>query len=93
MPTRALSRRVSRVSASIDPMPDAAFLAYARAVVAWGGGEPDEDAAVRLARALASTRNGTTWEGLVEAAGKSGGRSACYRPPPEHTTDRESGLS
>jgi len=47
-------------------MPDPRFLAYARAVIAWAGGAPDEAAAIRLARALAGTRNGATWEGLVE---------------------------
>ena len=70
MRTTALSRRVSRVSARVDPTPDAAVLAYARVVIAWAGGEPDEDAALRLARALAGTRGGATWEGLVEVAGE-----------------------
>lgn len=58
MRTTALSRRVSRVSARIDPVPDVAFVAYARAVVAWGGGPPDEAAAARFARDLAGTRGG-----------------------------------
>ena len=61
-----LARRVARVSNRVGPMPDPRFLAYARAVIAWAGGAPDEAAAIRLARALAGTRNGATWEGLVE---------------------------
>ena len=72
MAGKALGRRVARVANRLDPMPDAACLAYARAVIAWGGGEPDEAAAVRFARALAKTRGGTTWAGLVELAGDEG---------------------
>jgi len=51
---KAMSRRLTRVSARLDPAPDPAFLAYARAVVAWGGNGPDEAAVVQLARDLAS---------------------------------------
>jgi len=68
MGAKALGWRLSRVRAQIDPVPDARFLAYARAVIAWGGGEPDEDAALRLAHAFAGTRGGAPWEGLVELA-------------------------
>lgn len=57
---KALGRRLSRVGARIDPVPGAAFIAYARAVLAWGGGPPDEDAAVGFARDLAGTRGGAT---------------------------------
>ncbi len=73
---RTLSRRISRVSGRLAPASDPAFLTYARAVSAWGGGEPDEAAAVRFARDLAGTRGGATWEGLVELAGGSNGGSA-----------------
>lgn len=89
---KVLARRLSRVSDRVDPIPDAAFLAYARAVVAWAGSDPDEATALRLAQALARTRGGATWEGLVEMAGGTGGRTACYCPTSEHTTDRESGF-
>ena len=68
MSAKALGRRLARVGARIDPAPDAAFLAYARALVAWSGEKPDEAAALRLARILAGTRGGATWEGLVEVA-------------------------
>ncbi len=83
----SLARRVALVSTRIAPAPDSGFPAYARAVIAWGGGPPDDAAAVRFTRDLAGTRGGATWEGVVELAGEPGGRTACYRPPPEHTTD------
>ncbi len=50
---KALARRVALVSAWIAPPPDPRFLAYARVLVAWDTGAPDEDAATRLARWLA----------------------------------------
>ena len=65
---KALSRRVSTVGARLDPKPDPSVLAYARAVVAWSGDEPDEAATLRVARDMAGTRSGATWEGLVELA-------------------------
>ena len=65
---KALSRRVAAVWSRFDPAPDPAFLAYARAMVAWSGGEPDVTATIRTARDLARTRGGATWEGLVELA-------------------------
>ena len=49
---RALERRVAAVGRVVAPEPDRAFLAYARAVVAYGGGDPAGEAAVGLARWL-----------------------------------------
>ncbi len=80
MAAKALGRRLARVSEQVDPIPDAAFLAYARAVIAWRGGEPDEGVTIRIARDLARTRGGASWEGLVELAGETGGESTCYSP-------------
>lgn len=58
---RALARRVAAVGRAVDPAPDRAFLAYARAAVAFGGAVPAsseaEAAAVGLARWLVSGRH------------------------------------
>ena len=56
----SLARRVALVSTRIAPRPDHRFLAYARAVVAWESGAPNEDASLRLARWLAGPRTGST---------------------------------
>ncbi|MDP9366751.1 MAG: hypothetical protein M3Q03_00505 [Chloroflexota bacterium] len=56
-----LARRVEGLAARLDPVPDPAFLAYARDLVAWGGGttgEAAETAAVMLAKWLADGRRG-----------------------------------
>ncbi|MDP9355756.1 MAG: hypothetical protein M3R02_10840 [Chloroflexota bacterium] len=56
-----LRRRVEGVAALLNPAPDPAFLAYARDLVAWGGGmtgEAAEAAAVVLAKWLADGRRG-----------------------------------
>ncbi len=92
MPVTSLGRRLSRVTDRLTPRPDPAFLAYARAIIAWGGSSPNEADAIRFARDLAGTRGGATWEGLVELAGESLPDATCYRPPPEHTTDRDTRL-
>ncbi len=55
----SLTRRVARVSTRIAPKPDHRFLAYARAVVAWDSGAPNEDVTLRLARWLAGPRTGS----------------------------------
>ncbi len=52
----SISRRVELVSTRIAPAPDPGFLAYARAVVVWGTGTPNEAAAAALARWLAGPR-------------------------------------
>lgn len=83
MTAKALGRRVARVANRIDPAPDAKVLAYARAMVAWAGEDPDEAAAVCFAKALAKTRGGATWAGLVELAGDEGDDGDC--PPSEPT--------
>ncbi len=57
MPTKALGRRVARVSARLEPTPDPAFLAYARAVIAWGGGEPTPAGVRAAARELTAGRS------------------------------------
>lgn len=57
MSRRALGRRVSTVQANLNPQPDQTFLAYARAVIAFGGGTPTHESANRLARVLASPTN------------------------------------
>lgn len=53
---RALARRVRAVGRAADPPPGRTFLAFARAAVAYGGGDPTGDgfeaAAVGLARWL-----------------------------------------
>ncbi|CAA9538141.1 MAG: hypothetical protein AVDCRST_MAG49-535 [uncultured Thermomicrobiales bacterium] len=51
-----LTVRVAAVGRMITPQPNPAYLAYARAVVAYGGGEPAGEAAVGLARWLESGR-------------------------------------
>ncbi len=81
MPAKGLQRRLSRVAGRLDPAPDPAFLGYARAFIAWGGGEPDEAAAVHFARDLAGTRSGATREGLVKLVGgvAAGGRRRSAR--------------
>lgn len=57
---RALGRRVAAVGRVLIAAPDPTFLAYARAVVAYGGGELGSEgfrqAAMELARWLASGR-------------------------------------
>ena len=53
---RALDRRVAAVGRVVIPAPDPRFLSYARAVVAYGGGDPSGEAAVGLARWLESGR-------------------------------------
>ena len=53
---RALDRRVAAVRRAVTSAPDPGFLAYARAVVAYGGGDPAGEAAVRLARWLETGR-------------------------------------
>lgn len=53
---RALERRVAAVGRAVAPAPDPAFLAYARAVVAYGGGDPKSETAVGLARWLENGR-------------------------------------
>jgi len=57
---RALGRRVAAVGRVVTPQPNTACLAYARAVVAYGGGVPAgagfETAAVGLARWLETGR-------------------------------------
>ena len=55
----SLTRRVALVSTRIAPAPDPRFLAYARALVAWESGTPDEDASLRLARWLATPNTGS----------------------------------
>ncbi len=77
----SISRRVALISTSIAPRPDPRFLAYARALVAWESGTPDEDASRRVGlmpipRHCATFRPDPT----------------CYSPAPEHTTDRDSGF-
>ena len=56
---RALGQRVEAVGWVIAPQPDRAFLAYARAVVAYGGGEPGGEAPVGLTRWLETGRKDT----------------------------------
>ena len=57
---RRLGRRVAAVGRAVAPPPDRTFLAYARAVVAYGGGDPTgegfEAAAAGLARWLEAGR-------------------------------------
>jgi len=57
---RRLYRRVAAVGRVVVPRADPRFLAYARAVVAYGGGDPRDEAfdgsAVGLARWLESGR-------------------------------------
>jgi hypothetical protein len=60
---RRLDCRVARIGRAVAPPPSRPFLAYARAVVAYGGGEPGgdgfEEAAVGLARWLERGRRRT----------------------------------
>jgi len=49
---RALKRRVEALDRRLDPRPRADFLAYARAVVAYEGGDPTSETAVEMARWL-----------------------------------------
>ena len=60
---RRLGRRVVVAGRVIEPASNRAFLAYARAVVAYGGGDPADDgfqeATVTLARWLKSGRRAT----------------------------------
>jgi hypothetical protein len=50
-----LRRRVERLAARLDPPPDPRCLAYARAVISWGGGELTAERVDELARALQAT--------------------------------------
>jgi hypothetical protein len=56
MTRRALARRVNGVQRVVQPAPPPSFLAYARAVVAYGGGDPVSEASVTLACWLAGER-------------------------------------
>jgi len=49
---RALCRRVVAVGRLVIPTPDRTFLAYARAVVAYGGGDPSDEGCGRAAVGL-----------------------------------------
>lgn len=49
---KRLGRRVAAIDRVVTPRPDSAFLAYARAMVAYGGGDPTGASAVELARWL-----------------------------------------
>ncbi|MDP9359161.1 MAG: hypothetical protein M3R02_28530 [Chloroflexota bacterium] len=56
-----LRRRVDGVAVRLDPTPDSPFLAYARDLVAWGGGVEGpmaEASALALAWWLADGRRG-----------------------------------
>ena len=53
---RRLDRRVAAVGRVVAPTPNRTYLAYARAVVAYGGGDPAGEAAVGLAQWLESGR-------------------------------------
>lgn len=50
------SERLSRLEQRVSPTPNPMFLAYARQVVAFGGGDPMGEAAVDLARWLDTGR-------------------------------------
>jgi hypothetical protein len=56
MSRRAVHRRIERVAQALDPLPDRSFLAYARALIAFGGEEPSPTSATQLARYLADFR-------------------------------------
>ncbi len=56
MPTRSLSRRVTRISGAITPAIDPAFRAFAAEVIRFGGHEPRPAVVDRLARWLTTGR-------------------------------------
>ena len=56
---RALERRMAAVGRVVALEPDRTVLAYARVVVAYGGGDPAGEAAVGLARWLETGRRRT----------------------------------
>jgi len=50
-----LARRLGQVQDRLDPQPDPMVLAYARAVIEFGGHQPTQASVLRLAHVLAST--------------------------------------
>jgi hypothetical protein len=49
---RGLYRRVGAIHDRLNPRPDPTFLAYARAVIEFGGGQPTLNSVLGLARYL-----------------------------------------
>lgn len=56
MTRRTLTKRVQDVQQVVDPLPPPLFLAYARAVIEFDGGDPACESSMRLARWLAGGR-------------------------------------
>jgi hypothetical protein len=56
MSRRGLGSRINTVRVRLYPLPDPAFLAFARAVIAFGGEETTAASAVELARYLEGGR-------------------------------------
>ena len=54
MTRRVLTKRVQGVQQRVNPLPPPSFLAFAHAVIEFGGEEPTSDSAIRLAKWLAS---------------------------------------
>lgn len=60
MSRRAVQRRIVRIAAALDPLPDQSFLAYARALIEFGGGAPTAASVRQLARYFAQRSASTT---------------------------------
>ncbi len=57
MSRQAVQRRIDRLTDAFDPLPDRSFLAYARALITFGGEKSTAASAMRLARYLARGRS------------------------------------
>jgi hypothetical protein len=53
-----VQRRIDRIAASLDPLPDRSFFAYSQALIEFGGEVPSAEATERLARYLSRHRRG-----------------------------------
>jgi hypothetical protein len=53
---RSLGRRLTRIRNAFDPPIEQSFLAYARALIEFGGVEPTADSTMQLARYLSHSK-------------------------------------